>query len=126
MRTVPEWIGSSDDAPVPARVKLRIFEANDGRCHWTGKKIMPGDEWDVEHVIALCNGGQHRESNMAPILREKHPEKTRRDLKTKAKIDRTRKKHLGIKSKSRNPIPGSRDSGWKRRLTSEGPRTERR
>lgn len=105
MRTVPEWIGKADDTPIPQRVKLRVFEANGGRCHWTGKKIMPGDQYDFDHIVALCNGGENREGNLAPILRGKaHKEKTALDVAEKSKVARIKAKHLGIYPKSKTPI----------------------
>ena len=58
---------------------------------------MPSDYWEIEHKTALCNGGEHRETNMAPALRDAHRIKTRADLSEKAKVDRIRKRHLGIK-----------------------------
>lgn len=95
-RTVAEWIGSTPDAKVPARVRLRIWEREGGRCHLTGRKIMAGDQWDLDHRQALCNGGAHAESNLFPALRDKHREKTAADVAERAKTDRIRKKHLGI------------------------------
>ena len=95
-RDVEEWIGKTDDTPIPPRVKLRIFEAHRGICHISGRKIRPGDEWDADHIIALCNGGENRESNLAPAIREKHREKTADDVAQRAKDDRVRKKHLGL------------------------------
>lgn len=111
-RSVEEWIGSSPDARVPPRVRLRIFQREDGRCHLSHRKIMPGDEWDLDHKVALCNGGEHRESNLFPALRDKHRKKTAEDLKLKAKVARVRKKHLGIdKPKSRGF-----DKRWRKRM----------
>jgi 5-methylcytosine-specific restriction protein A len=95
-RTVDEWIGSSPDAAIPPRVKLRIWERCGGKCHLTGHKIRPGDAYDFDHIVALCNGGEHRESNLAPALRAKHREKTAADVAEMAKIDRLRKRHLGL------------------------------
>lgn len=104
-REVPEWIGKSADTAIPPRVKLRVFEAYGGRCHWSGQKIKPGDEWDADHVIALINGGQNRETNLAPILRGKpHKEKTAQDVAEKSKVARMRQKHLGIFPKARAKI----------------------
>jgi 5-methylcytosine-specific restriction enzyme A len=100
MRTVPEWIGESPETAVPPRVKLRVFDAYSGRCHWSGKKITAGERWDVDHVRALINGGENRECNLAPILRDKHLEKTARDIDEKAKVARLRAKHLGLWPKS--------------------------
>src|SRR5690348_6861813 len=99
-RAVEEWIGSSPDAKVPDRVRLRIFDREDGRCWISGRKIRPGDLWDLDHKIALINGGEHRESNLFPALRDKHREKTRADVAEKAKTAAVRKKHLGIRKAS--------------------------
>lgn len=97
MRELPEWIGATPDSPIPDRVKVRVFTRYEGRCHWTGKRIMPGDHWDADHVIALINGGENREANLAPILRGKaHKEKTAQDVAIKSKTYRMRAKHLGL------------------------------
>lgn len=104
-REVPEWIGKTPDTPIPPRVRLRVFEAYGGRCHWSGQKIKPGDQWDVDHVVALINGGENRESNLAPILRGKpHKEKTAADVAVKSKVARMKAKHLGTWPKSRAAI----------------------
>ena len=68
-----------------------------GRCYLSGRRIGPADAWEVDHIVALVNGGEHRERNLAPVLREKHREKTAADVKQKAKNDRVRKRHLGLK-----------------------------
>lgn len=105
-RTVAEWIGRNDDTPAPPRVRLRVFEAYGGRCHWSGQKIQPGDSWDLDHIRALINGGENRETNLAPILRGKpHKDKTAADVAEKSKVARVRQKHLGIYPK---PVGNSR------------------
>lgn len=109
-RKTEEWIGSSDDAKVPPRVKLRVFHKYEGRCYLSGRQIRSGEAWDLEHITALCNGGEHRESNFAPALREPHKIKTKADRREKKKVDATRKKHLGIK-KSGWTIPGRKFDG---------------
>lgn len=117
MRSTDEWIGKDDDSRPPPRVVLRIFEKHNGVCHISGRKIRPGEKWEVEHIIAICNGGENRESNMAPALVEPHKVKTAQDRKTKARNDRIRKRHLGIRKKSQ--FACSRDSKWKRKVTGE-------
>lgn len=97
MRAVPEWVGKTDDSKVPGSVRVRVFEKYEGRCYLSGIKIESGMDWDLEHILALCNGGEHRESNFAPALVAPHKDKTRADRRLKAKNDRVRKKHLGIK-----------------------------
>lgn len=103
-RAVPEWIGKSDDTPIPDRVKLRIWAREDGRCYLTGSKIRPGDKYDFEHVIALAlwtgEGHGNRESNIRLALKEAHKAKTASDRKVQAKSDRVRKQHLGIRKPS--------------------------
>jgi 5-methylcytosine-specific restriction endonuclease McrA len=96
-RSIPEWRGKTPDTKVPPHVRMRIFLAYDGRCYLTGRKIVPADYWDLEHKVALCNGGEHAEFNLAPALRDAHKVKTSADVGEKAKIDRIRKRHMGIK-----------------------------
>ena len=94
-RALPEWIGASDDAKVPTRVRLRVFTAHEGRCWISGRKIMPGEAWELDHKTALINGGEHRESNLAPALATVHREKTAEDVKLKSKVYRIAAKHAG-------------------------------
>ena len=114
-RSVPEWIGATPDSRIPDRVKLRVFERCGGVCHISGRKIQVGDKWDADHVVALINGGENRESNLAPALRSEHRKKTADDVKVKAVSYRKRKKHLGM-HESRNPFPGNRNSPLKRKI----------
>lgn len=96
-RSVPEWIGKTDDAKVPDRVRQRIFEREDKRCHLSGRVIREGELWELDHVIALVNGGEHRESNLKPALKDKHREKTAADLREKSITRRIQKKAAGIR-----------------------------
>lgn len=113
-RAVKEWVGRTDDTPVPPRVKVRIFEKHKGICHISKRKIMPGEPWDAEHVVALCNGGENRESNLAPALKSKHKEKTRQDVAEKSATYKTKKKNLGIRKKSK--FLTSRDGPFKAKI----------
>lgn len=109
-RALPEWIGSSDDAKVPPRVRIRIFDREGGRCWISGRKIMPGDLWDLDHKVALINGGEHRESNLFPALRDKHRAKTTEDVAEKAATYAVRSKHLLPRKPSKwqsRPFPKS-------------------
>lgn len=96
-RSVDEWIGSSPDAKIPPRVRARVFEAHRGVCHLSKRRIRAGEAWECDHIVALCNGGEHRESNLAPALSEPHKIKTKADVREKAKVARIRKRHIGIK-----------------------------
>ncbi len=114
-RAVDEWIGSTPDAHVPPTVRLRVFERACGFCHISGRKIMPGDKWDLDHLIPLHKGGEHRENNLAPAIAEAHRRKSAAERRDKAKADRTRKKHIGI-TRSKNPMPFGRGSRLKRKI----------
>lgn len=111
-RAVDEWIGKTDDARVPPRVRLRIFNAHNGICHLSGRKIAAGEVWELEHIKALILGGEHRESNLAPALVEPHKRKTAMEMAVKAKIDRVAKKHLGINKPKGFPKPKDMKFNW--------------
>ena len=100
-RSVPEWVGATPDSAIPARVKLRVWAREGGRCYLSGRQIMPGDAFDYEHVIPLALGGVNAETNIKLALRDKHREKTARDVAAKSKADRQKAAHLGLKPKSR-------------------------
>lgn len=106
-REVPEWIGKTDDSKVPGHVRLRIFRTHDGICHISRRRIRGGEPWDLDHIVALCNGGEHRESNLAPAVKDKHREKSAADVRERAETDGMSKAFLGIKSG-----PGFR--GWRK------------
>lgn len=115
-RATDEWIGATADTPCPPHVKLRIFQRYDGRCYLTGRKIRPGDPWELEHIKALKLGGENRESNMAPALVAAHKIKTADDRKILAKVDRLAKKQAGIKPNRRSSFQTNRDGPFKRKM----------
>lgn len=99
-RTLPEWIGKSADSAVPPRVRVRIFDRYEGRCQCgCNRKIMAGESWDAEDTIAIINGGERRESNLKPWLREHHKNKTAEDVAIKSRTYRMRAKHIGVERK---------------------------
>ncbi|WP_084800950.1 HNH endonuclease [Bradyrhizobium sp. Tv2a-2] len=115
-RSIKEWIGKTHDSQVPPRVRLRIFERHNGICHISGRTIRAGETWDLDHVVSLINGGEHRESNLAPALKAPHRLKTAQDVAEKSRVYRKRAAHLGIKPKKGRPMPGSRASGIRKRM----------
>lgn len=67
-----------------------------------------------DHRIALINGGRNVESNFQLLCEPCHKVKTGADVKIKAKIARVRKRHLGIKKRSK--FSCSKDSPFKKKL----------
>ena len=113
MRSVPEWVGKTDDTPIPARVQLRVTKKYDKTCQICFAPITSGVE--IDHRVALVNGGRNAEFNLAPVHPKCHRAKTREDVAEKAATYRTQAHHLGIR-KSRHPMPGSKASGWRKRM----------
>jgi 5-methylcytosine-specific restriction endonuclease McrA len=114
-RDVEEWVGASDDSAIPLRVRLRVFDRCGGVCHISGAKIRAGDKWEMDHVLALRNGGRNCESNLAPALTTEHRKKTASDVAQKSKDNRVRAKHFGL-HKPKAIMPGSKASRWKKLL----------
>lgn len=98
MRATDEWIGAHDDAAVPSRVQVRVFGRDNGRCKICTRKVgIGGEPFQLDHRVALVNGGSHCESNLQIVCVECHKDKTKQDVAVKAKTARIRKRHLGIK-----------------------------
>jgi len=102
-RAVDEWIADHPDQDIPRRVKARILLRFDGRCALSGVKIPLG-EVDFDHITRRRDGGEHRESNLQPVWRPKHRDKTARENSDSAKADRIWAKHHGIYPPSPTPL----------------------
>lgn len=99
-----------------SRERLRLFQLGGGVCHLCGGKIDgTREKWEIEHVTALAMGGDDNDGNMKPAHVKCHTPKTADDMGRLAKAKRSESRHIGAKRSSR-PLPGSRASGWKRRL----------
>lgn len=109
-RELDEWIGAKPDTAIPPRVRLRVLLAHGGKCYKSGRKIGPGDKWQIDHIRALINArpgeNLNRESNLAPILDDEHKVKTRADVEEKSKTYRMAAKHAGTWPKSPQPMQG--------------------
>ena len=95
----------------------------DGRCAIC--RVVTGGaaglEWD--HIIPLEMGGDDALSNLQPLCRGCHKGKTSIDVGHIAKANRMQQREAGIKRQPRSVMPGSRASGWRRKLDGS---TERR
>lgn len=113
-RSLPEWIADNPDQKVPARVIVRVFEKAGKRCENCTRALRHRKDWELDHIKALKNGGEHRESNLQALCVGCHSQKTRADVAEKSKVAGTKKKHLGISTRKGPPMPGSRDSKYKK------------
>lgn len=119
-RSTAEWIGRTDDTPVPDRVRLRVLHRFGSTCdaatHGCGRDIRPGDTWSCDHIQPLILSGANRESNLHPLCNWCHPVKTADETKTKSENYQRAKRHAGIKSRPWRPLVGTIASGWKHRM----------
>jgi 5-methylcytosine-specific restriction enzyme A len=99
------------------RQLLAILDQSSGSCHWCGVKIRGGEPWTPDHVKRLADGGADDLSNLRAIHRRCHDAKTAKEASRAAKADTIAAKHWGIKpTAARHPFPGSKASGWKKRM----------
>ena len=115
-RSVKEWIGKNHDQSIPPRVRMRVLERWDRLCRKCKNPIVIGTKWTCDHVKALINGGEHREFNLQPLCGPCDKIKTKRDVALKAMTAATKKFHYGLKKRKGRPMPGTKDSGWKRKM----------
>jgi 5-methylcytosine-specific restriction endonuclease McrA len=102
MRAWPEWIGKTGDTAIPDKVRARVVLLWGAVCYITGKRLAPG-EIEMEHVVALADGGENREGNLRPVWNAAHKIKTAKEKTRRSKADRIRIKHIG-KTQSARPI----------------------
>lgn len=103
MRTdnIKEWIGAHDDQAIPPRIKKRVHDRTSGCCAKCTRPLICG-QWACDHIRALCNGGQHRESNLQPLCNSPcHSQKTKADVAEKRIVARKRVKYLGLQTAKR-------------------------
>jgi 5-methylcytosine-specific restriction protein A len=111
MRQVEEWIAKNDNEAIPPRVQLRVF--GNGGCRKCGRQLRPG-HWSCDHIVALINGGQHRESNLQALCNSPcHSDKTKADVAEKADVYAKKRKHIGVKKRGGRKI---RSRGFERRV----------
>lgn len=107
-RSLPEWIGTTADTPVPPRVRLRVKERDRDRCQCgCNRQIFHSDKWNTDHTKALINDGENRENNLRTLLDGHEKQKNAADVAEKSFYYQRRLKRAGLKRPSR-PFPGSK------------------
>lgn len=115
-RSLPEWIGRTDDSAVPPRVQLRVKEQFGHNCAGCGVSLI-GRRWTCDHVKALINGGENRETNLQPLGdRCCNPKKNAADVAEKSRSYKVRARYAGVRKRRGPPMPGSKDSRFKKKI----------
>ena len=97
--------------------RLNLFLKRKGTCASCSQKIDAGKAWDIDHILPLALGGINDFENLQILCKPCHQSKTSQsDIPRIAKTKRLKARHLGARSPSTRPIPGSRRSPWKRKL----------
>lgn len=94
-RSVKEWVGRDDNHRAPKKVRDRLRQKFPN-CYLCSRKIEADEKMALDHIVALINGGENRESNLRPVHQKCHATKTAGDVAEKAKVAAKRQKHLGI------------------------------
>lgn len=71
--------------------------------------------WEADHIRRHAEDGEDTADNLFPICPRCHFDKSRRDTSEIAKGKRARDRSRGVRRSAR-PMPGSRASGWRRRM----------
>jgi 5-methylcytosine-specific restriction endonuclease McrA len=107
-------VGTTARGHLSTRRKLAIWEREKGLCMLCRCRLTLGN-FIYEHVIALELGGADTDDNISLTCKPCAKEKTRDDHSRAAKAKRVKAKALGLK-KTKNPLPGSKGSKWKRKM----------
>lgn len=108
-RAVKEWKGKTDDTPIPTRVKLRIVMRYQSICQHCFRDPSLYKYVEIDHINALVNGGENRETNLQPLCDVCHKIKTKKDVAEKALVARQRKSHILQKEKKKSSFKGWRN-----------------
>lgn len=96
------------------KARVEVFMRQDGICGCGCGRKLETKGWTLEHIVPLVDGGADKLDNMAAYSNECAKAKTKKEATERATIRRKRDKFINAMPKSKRPMPGSRDSGWKK------------
>lgn len=102
--------------------RARLFLERGGRCHKCKRKLGPADDWIVEHMLALENGGTNEWKNLDVTCEWCLPAKNAEDDKVAKKIRAVATNHIvptSQRQKSGRPLPGTKASGIKKKMNGQ-------
>jgi 5-methylcytosine-specific restriction protein A len=102
--------------------RTKLFLEKKGRCHRCTRKIMSGEKWYDEHVHSLGTGGTNAWSNRDVTCCNCFHPKNAEDAKKLSKQRDIAVAHVippSQRQKKGKPLPGTKRSGWKKKLSGE-------
>lgn len=100
----------------PSKVKAAAFERANGQCEDCGARLYPG-KFRYDHDLPDWLGGEPTLENCKVRCSNCNGEKTyTEDIPRIAKTKRQRNRHIGAKTRKGRPMPGTKASGWKRKI----------
>lgn len=89
----------TDRIRLSVRKRAEFFTSKGGKCALCDGKIAVGQPWHIDHIIALELGGADEEGNWQLVHDRCHRTKTKDDVRTIAKSNRIRARHMGIRKR---------------------------
>jgi len=105
----------TDRRSLTQKKRAELFLAQNGKCYDCPRKLMPG-MYHADHRLPLADGGSNDDDNIVLICLDCHKAKTRGENKSRAHHDRIA---VGGRQRKSRPMPGSRASGWKCKMSGE-------
>lgn len=99
------------------RVKLAAWDRSRGQCEACGVKIRAGMGPHYDHVRPTFFNDDASLENCAVLCKTCHASKT--TDQDRPAIDRARRLHekaIGAREKRSRPLPGSKASGWRKKM----------
>jgi 5-methylcytosine-specific restriction enzyme A len=102
------------------KTKAEAFASAKGKCENCGVKIRPGNGPEYDHIIPDAVDGGNDLGNCKVLCFNCHGIKTNESDKPEiAKTKAIRDKHIGAFVKTGKPLPGTKRSGWKHKISGE-------
>ena len=106
------------------KTRAAAFLRSGGCCEECGAKLKTG-EGEYDHDKECWEGGDDSLENCRVLCKVCHEEKTGEAAGRRSKADRQRDKHNGTWKRKTKPVPGSKDSGWRKPLNGPAIRREK-
>jgi 5-methylcytosine-specific restriction enzyme A len=96
-RPTKEWIGKRPESAAPPKVRQRVRDRDGSICRLCSTIIKPAESFELDHIVALINGGENKETNLSAVHKHCHLAKTRIDVAEKKKTAAMRQKFTGAR-----------------------------